>query len=326
MRAVLVENPGDESRLVLGEFDTPHPAENELLVRVHATALNRADLLQRSGKYPVPKGASPLLGLEMAGVVEEVGSGCSGWSVGDRVFGLLPGGGYAEFATIPQEMAMPIPDSYSFEEAAAIPEVFLTAYQALVWLGELKEGEDILIHAGASGVGTAAIQLAKEIGARIWVTASKPKHKLCITLGAQGAIDYKSEDFVERINTLTQEKGVNLIIDFLGASYLSKNIECLGLDGRLVMLALMGGARVDSLNLATLFRKRIHLKASTLRNRSLSYKVALTKAFNDDFGTSLGKGLIKPIIDSIYDWSEVAKAHNRMAANLNAGKIVLKVT
>jgi len=326
MRAVLVDNPGDESRLVLGEFATPQPAGNELLVRVHATALNRADLLQRSGKYPVPKGASPLLGLEMAGVVEEVGSDCSGWSVGDRVFGLLPGGGYAEFATIPQEMAMPIPDSFSFEEAAAIPEVFLTAYQALVWLGDLKEGEDVLIHAGASGVGTAAIQLAKEIGARIWVTASKPKHELCIALGAQGAIDYKSEDFVERVNALTQENGVHLIIDFLGASYLSKNIESLGLDGRLVMLALMGGARVDSFNLAKLFRKRIHLKASTLRNRSLDYKVALTKAFNDDFGAQLRKDIIKPIIDSVYDWTEVTEAHNRMSANKNSGKIVLKIS
>ena len=326
MRAVLVENPGDESRLVLGKFETPNPADHELLVRVYATALNRADLLQRSGKYPVPKGASPLLGLEMAGVVEQVGNGCAGWSVGDRVFGLLPGGGYAEFATIPQEMAMPIPGSFSFEEAAAIPEVFLTAYQALVWLGDLKEGEDVLIHAGASGVGTAATQLAKEIGARIWVTASRPKHELCLALGAERAIDYKSEDFAERINTLTQEKGVDLIIDFLGASYLNKNIESLGLDGRLVMLALMGGARVDSFNLSKLFRKRIHLKASTLRNRSIDYKVALTKAFSDDFGVQLSKGIIKPIIDSVYDWTEVTEAHNRMSANKNSGKIILKIS
>ena len=326
MRAVLVENPGNDSRLVVGEFETPVPGKEELLVRVHATALNRADLLQRSGKYPVPQGASPLLGLEMAGIVEQVGSDCAGWAVGDRVFGLLPGGGYAEYVTIPQEMALPIPDGFTFEEAAAIPEVFLTAYQALVWLGELKQGEDVLIHAGASGVGTAAIQLACEIGARVWVTASKPKHELCLSLGASGAIDYKTEDFADRVAALTEGKGVNLIVDFLAASYLARNIESLGVDGRLVMLALMGGATVESFNLAKMFRKRIHIKASTLRSRSSSYKVALTKAFWDQFGAMIKKKAIQPVIDSVFDWEEVNLAHERMAANKNSGKIILAVS
>ena len=326
MRAILVENPGDESRLVMGEVNTPTPQKNELFVRVHATALNRADLLQRSGKYPVPPGASPILGLEMSGVVEQVGDVPSGWSVGDRVFGLLPGGGYAEYVTIPQAMAIPMPDSFSFEQAAAVPEVFLTAFQALAWLGELKTGEKVLIHAGASGVGTAAIQLAKEMGANVWVTASKPKHELCLALGAQGAIDYKSEDFADRIHEFTGGNGVDLIVDFLGASYLSRNIESLGLDGRLVLLALMGGARVESLNLAKIFRKRIHIKASTLRSRSESYKMALTKAFWDECGAQMVKGVIKPVIDSVYDWAEVSQAHAHMAANKNSGKIILKIT
>lgn len=325
MKAILVEHPGKDSRLVLGEHETPVPSENELLVRVHATALNRADLLQRSGNYPVPAGASPVLGLEVAGTVEQKGSRCSGWSIGDRVFGLLPGGGYAEYATIPKDMAMAIPQHLSFEEAAAIPEVFLTAYQALIWLGELTENEKVLVHAGASGVGTAAVQLSRELGAQVFVTASSPKHTLCKSLGASLAIDYKAEDFAERILEYTSGEGVNLIIDFLGASYLSRNIKALGLDGRLVLLALMGGAKVESFNLAAMFRKRIHLKASTLRSRSSAYKVALTKAFWAKFGSLIEKGTITPVIDSVYPWSEVSEAHNRMAANKNSGKIILKI-
>lgn len=325
MRAILVEDPGKNSTLVLGEYETPRPNEDELLVRVHATALNRADLLQRSGSYPVPAGASPILGLEVAGVVEQVGSSCERFTAGDRVFGLLPGGGYAEFATIPQDMALVIPPDMSFEEAAAIPEVFLTAYQALKWLGNLERGEKVLLHAGASGVGTAAIQLAREIGAQVFITASQPKHALCQSLGASLTIDYKSEDFAERIQEYTNGKGVDVIVDFLGASYLSRNIEALGLDGRLIMLALMGGARVDSFNLAKMFRKRIHIKASTLRSRSSSYKVALTKAFWTQFGSLIQEGSVKPIIDSVFNWSEASKAHNRMAANKNSGKIILMV-
>ena len=326
MKAIRVENPGTESRLVLGECEKPVPDSHELLVRVHATALNRADLLQRSGKYPVPPGASPLLGLEMAGVVEQVGNDSTRWSVGDRVFGLLPGGGYAQYVTIPSEMALLIPTACSFEEAAAIPEVFLTAFQALVWLGELREGELVLIHAGASGVGTAAIQLAKERGARVWVTASKPKHTLCLDLGAERAIDYKAEDFSEVVKESTGGEGVNVVMDFLGASYFLKNLDALGVDGRLIMLALMGGARVESLNLAHMFRKRIHIKASTLRSRSTSYKVSLTQAFWRAYGDLFGRNVIKPVIDSVFDWEEVEKAHELMAANKNSGKIILKIT
>ena len=325
MKAILVKNPGKDSRLVLGEYDTPVPEKDELLVRVHATALNRADLLQRAGNYPVPAGASPILGLEMAGVVEDMGSECTGWAIGDRVFGLLPGGGYAEYVTIPQNLALPIPEGLSFDEAAAIPEVFLTAYQAIVWLGELQEGEDVLIHAGASGVGTASIQLARSIGANVLVTASLPKHALCLSLGASAAIDYKTQDFPERVQQLTDGRGVQVIVDFLGASYWSKNIESLCMDGRLVLLALMGGAKVDSFNLALMFRKRAQIKASTLRNRSKSYKVALTQAFWGAFGSAIERGIVKPVIDSVYAWSDVSEAHKRMAANKNSGKIILKI-
>ena len=326
MQALIVENPGKESRLVIGEYETPTPGEDELLVRVEATALNRADLLQRSGKYPPPPGASPLLGLEMAGTVEQVGSACKGWRVGDRVCGLLPGGGYAQYVVLPQDMAMNIPESLSFEDAAAIPEVFLTAFQALNWLGQLKQGEKVLIHAGASGVGTAAIQLARLWGAEVFVTASAPKHALCYDLGASHAVDYKTEDFAVRVLELTGQEGVHLIVDFIGAGYLVQNIEALGLDGRLVLLALMGGAHVESFNLARLFRKRIHVKASTLRNRDTSYKIKLTSQFWGTMGPYFEDKTLKPIVDSLYDWKDANEAHERMASNKNAGKIVLRVS
>ena len=207
--------------------------------------------------------------------------------------------------------------------AAAIPEVFLTAYQALVWLGELKKKEHVLIHAGASGVGTAAIQLARSIGAQVSVTASLPKHELCLSLGAHHAIDYKNEDFSAKMKALSEGKGVDVIVDFLGASYMAKNMDSLAIDGRLVLLALMGGATVDAFNLAKMFRKRLHIKASTLRSRSKSYKITLTHAFWSDFGSTIENGTIKPVIDSVYYWENASEAHQRMAANKNAGKIIL---
>ena len=325
MRAVLIKNPGPDSSLEIGKYETPRPAENEVLVRVHATALNRADLLQRSGNYPPPQGASPLLGLEMAGTVESWGSRCSGWKKGDRVFGLLPGGGYAEYVVIPQDLLLRIPDPLTFEQAAAIPEVFLTAYQALFWLGELKARDRVLVHAGASGVGTATIQLARLAEADVYVTASSSKHALCKELGALEAIDYKNEDFVERIQGITNGRGVHVLIDFIGAPYLQKNIEALGLDGRLVMLGLMGGVRVESFHLGKLFRKRIHVKASTLRNRSELYKIDLTQAVASFCLTHFESGALKPVVDSVYNWHEVEEAHRRMAGNHNAGKIVLRI-
>ena len=325
MQAILVREPGGPEQLTLGGHPSPIPERDELLVRVRATALNRADLMQRQGKYPPPPGASEILGLELAGTVEAIGDACAGWAEGDRVFGLLPGGGYAEYAVLPARMAMRIPENLSFEEAAAIPEVFLTAYQALFWLGTLDEGQRVLVHAGASGVGTAAIQLATAAGAPVVVTASAPKHDLCLALGAEAAIDYRSEDFAERIDDLTDGCGVDLIIDFIGAPYFHKNIASLATDGRLVLLAMMGGSRVDNLNLAALFRKRIHLITSTLRSRSRDYKIRLTQDLAARCLPQFESGHLKPIIDSTYDWRDVQEAHRRMEANENAGKIVLVV-
>lgn len=325
MKAVLFDQPGGPEHLYVGDAPRPEPAADELLVGVEATALNRADLLQREGAYPPPNGASDILGLEVAGTVAEVGSSCKGWTVGDRICALLPGGGYAEYAVVPQQMAMRIPGTLSFEEAAAIPEVFLTAFQALFWLGDLKGNERVLIHAGASGVGTAAIQLARAVGATPYVTASAPKHEACLALGAEAAIDYKTEDFAHRIAKLTDGKGADVILDFIGASYFDANIQALARDGRLVILALMGGRTVDSVDLRSLFAKRAHILFTTLRSRSLSYKIDLTQDFARRMLPLFDEGKLQPVIDSVMAWQDVQKAHRRMGANENIGKIVLRV-
>ena len=325
MKAILVEQEGDPEHLTLGEYPTPEPGADELLVKVHATALNRADTLQRRGKYPPPEGASEVMGLEIAGTVAEKGPGCANWSEDDRVFGLLAGGGYAEYAILHKEMAMAVPPGLSMTEAAAIPEVFLTAFQALHWLADLHAGDHVLIHAGASGVGTAAIQLVRAADAHPYVTASAPKHDTCRTLGAEATIDYKTEDFAERILSVTDGRGVDIILDFVGAPYFQQNIESLAMDGRVVQLATLGGSTVESVSLRQLMAKRVHLMASTLRSRDLQYKIRLTQDFAAQKLPLFVDGDLKPVIDSVYDWTEVADAHRRMEANKNIGKMVLQV-
>ncbi|RMH63731.1 MAG: NAD(P)H-quinone oxidoreductase [Bacteroidetes bacterium] len=321
MRAVIVRN----DQLVIDAYPDPEPGPREVCVRVHATALNRADLLQRRGAYPPPPGASPILGLEMAGVVEAVGDEVVRWEVGDRVCGLLAGGGYAERAVIHEDLALPIPDGLGFEEAAAIPEVFMTAYQALHWLGCIEAGEHVLIHAGASGVGTAAIQLARLAEAHPFVTASRGKLRACLDLGAEAAIDYREEDFAARVRALTDGHGAGLILDVIGAPYLEPNLRALALDGRIVLLAMMGGAVVEGFDLRALFARRGRLVTSTLRNRDLAYKIALARALEDHAWEAFARGTLRPVIDRIYDWEDVETAHRRMAQNRNVGKIVLRI-
>jgi putative PIG3 family NAD(P)H quinone oxidoreductase len=324
IKAILVKEPGDADQLILGTYPMPEPSDDELLVKVKATALNRADILQRRGLYPPPKGASPILGLEMAGIVEWVGPKCYGWRPGDRVFGLLPGGGYAEYAVLPETMAMPIPENFSFEEAAAIPEVFLTAYQALFWLGNLQKKEEVLIHAGASGVGTAAIQLVREKGATAIITAgSEQKLAVCRELGAQTAINYKEGPFAPKVLEATENRGVNLILDFIGASYWEQNLSVLATDGRLVLIALLGGAKVDQLDLRVLLKKRIQITATTLRARSQDYKIRLARDLSEFALPRFKDGRLKPVIDRIFPWEEVVQAHRYMEENKNIGKIIL---
>ncbi|MEJ2536362.1 MAG: NAD(P)H-quinone oxidoreductase [Calditrichia bacterium] len=324
MKAVLVKS-GEQ--MIIGDAPTPVPNEDEILVQVKASAVNRADILQRKGLYPPPKGESPVMGLEMAGIITKVGKNCTGWKKGDRVFGLLAGGGYAQYVKIHRKMAIKIPENLSFEEAAAIPETFLTAYQAIFLLGELQKGEIILIHAGASGVGTAAIQLAREIGAKIFTTAgSDDKLKTCAELGASLTWNYNNGSFLPAVMKSGGKQGINLILDFVGEPYFEDNISALAMDGRIIFLALMGGNQIRNFNLRILMSKRIRLIGSTLRNRSLEYKINLTRDFSA-FGLSrFASGKLKPVIDKIYPWEAVKEAHNYMEANKNTGKIVLKIS
>ena len=249
----------------------------------------------------------------------------SNCQVGDRICCLLGGGGYAEFVKVHAEHVMPIPSDLDFYEAAAIPEVFLTAYQAIFKIARLEKEEKILIHAGASGVGTAAIQLAKSVGAEVFITASKPKHSLCLKLGADHAIDYKSQQFDEEILEITKGKGVDVLIDFMAASYINQNLNVLALDGRMVLLALMGGIKAKEINMAQILAKRLQITGSTLRSRIDAYKSNLIAGFKRDFLSEFETGKLKPIIDSIIPWTKVVEAHKKMDANLNAGKIILKV-
>lgn len=325
MRAIHVAQPGGPEALVVTERPVPRAAPNQVLMQVRATALNRADLLQRAGKYPPPSGESEILGLEAAGVVGEVGSDVEGWEVGDRVFALLAGGGYADYVNVPADLLMAIPERLSFEEAAAVPEVFLTAFQSLVTIADLRSEETVLVHAGGSGVGTAAIQIGRLKNCRVFVTASSGKHQLCLQLGASRAIDYRLQAFDDTVLSETAGNGANVILDFLGASYFEKNVRAAAIDGRIVLLALMGGHRLDGLDMRPLFRKRLSVFASTLRSRSIDYKVQLTRRFEAEVLPLFSDGTLAPVVDSVFALEDVRAAHERMEANLNAGKIVLKV-
>ncbi|KRG14193.1 NADPH:quinone oxidoreductase [Virgibacillus soli] len=324
MKAILVEE--EDQSLYIGDFEKPKIGSDEILVKVKATALNRADLLQKRGLYPPPQGASPILGLEMSGIIEELGAEVTGWQKGDRVCALLPGGGYAEYVSIPAGMAIRIPEILSFEDAAAIPEVFLTAYLNMFWLGDLEQGQTILIHAGASGVGTAAIQLAREKGAKIIVTAgTEEKRELCLSLGADYAIDYREGPFSEKVKAATDGNGVDLILDFIGASYWKENIHSLCIDGKLIIIGTMGGAKVEDVDLGLLLSKRLQIIGTALRTQTPAKKSQLTQDFSGFALDKLASGEIKPILDSIWDWKEANQAHAHMEQNRNAGKIVLRV-
>ena len=322
MKAILVPQPGDPE--VMQYRDTPDPVsgEDELLVRVHAAALNRADLMQRRGGYAPPPGASPILGLELAG---EVVQAVPPWQVGDRVMAVVTGGAYAELVVVPAGIAMRIPDNLTYEQAAAIPEAFLTAYLNLFTLGKLQAGETVLIHAGASGVGTAGIQLARAAGARVIVTAgSEEKLAFCTELGAEVAINYKQESFAQRVLDVTDQRGVNVILDFVGAAYWNANLQALALDGRLMLIGMMGGA-AGQLEIDTIMAKRLTITGTTLRRTPMPQKIELTQQFADFALPRFERGELKAIVSAVYPLREAATAHRLMESNQNIGKIVLKV-
>lgn len=324
MKAVQQKAFGGVEELFIGHVAEPIRSLDHVIIKVEAAALNRADLLQRQGKYPPPSGESDILGLEVAGeVIEPDDSGK--WAKGDRVMALLAGGGQAELTAVHKNLVIPIPSALSYEEAAAIPEVFLTAYQAMFYEGKLKKGNSILIHAGASGVGTAAIQLAKNSGMTVLVTCSAKKHQACLELGADLAIDYISEVFEEVVKDFTGGNGVDMVLDFIGGPNFMKNIEALAVGGSLIQIAMMGGPKTDNVNLYPILRKHITIIGTTLRSRSLEYKSELITNFCSDFIPSFTTGEIRPIVDSVFDLDDIQAAHRRMEANLNIGKIILKI-
>ncbi|MFA0960956.1 NAD(P)H-quinone oxidoreductase [Roseivirga sp. BDSF3-8] len=325
MKAILVKEPGDASQLTMGEAPDPQPGPGELLVKVAYTALNRADIVQREGNYPPPEGASPILGLEIAGEVIATGPEVTRHAEGDKVFGLVPGGGYAEKAVIHEDMAIALPSHLGLQEAAAVPEVFLTAYQALVWIGHAQQGETVLVHAGASGVGTAATQLARSMDMNILVTASARKHELCRSLGATACYDYHKGPFTDFVKEHTEGKGADIIIDFIGAPYFSHNLDSLARDGRLVMLAFLGGVKANEVNLRRMLAKRLTIAGSTLRSRDQDYQIRLNMEMTAYLLPLLEQGEIKPVVDSTFSWRDVADAHRYMEDNRNQGKIILAV-
>lgn len=320
MKAILLDSFGDEDVMHVGDAPAPPLSANDLRIAVRATSVNRADLLQRQGRYPPPAGASQILGLECAGVVVETGAAVRGWKNGDRAMALLPGGGYAEEVVVDAGSAMRIPDAMSFEEAGAIPEVFLTAFLNLFLLARLQRGETALIHGGGSGVSTAATTLCKLAGARVIVTAGSPeKCAQCIEHGADLAIDYRREDFVERA------RGANVILDHLGASYLPRNLEALAFGGRVVIIGSMGGQRTAEIDVSALLMKRQQIIGSTLRARPVEEKAAIAGAFIERFGADLEAGRIRPVIHEVMPLARAADAHRLMRASEHFGKIVLTV-
>jgi putative PIG3 family NAD(P)H quinone oxidoreductase len=323
MRAVLFDEPGDESVLYLGEVPSPPLGADELRIRVAACAVNRADLVQRQGHYPPPPGASPILGLECAGTVAEVGANVRGFALGERVMALLAGGGYAQEVVVHAGSVMRVPSALPLEQAAAIPEVFLTVFQNVFQLAQLPDDGWLLVHGGGSGIGTASIQLAKRVGARVIVTAgSDEKCAQCRALGADVAVNYRSEKFVEAVKQATAGRGVDVILDSIGAPYLADNLASLAIGGRMSLIGMMGGSKAE-LNLALVLMKRLQIIGSTLRARTAEEKAAIVRGFVARFGDDLAAGRIRAVVDRVLPLARAADAHRALAKSEHFGKIVL---
>jgi len=315
---------GGPEVLGIGVRPTPEPGPGDLLVRVEAAGVNRPDLMQRQGKYPPPPGASDILGLELAGTVERVGANVSRWKPGDRVCALVAGGAYAEYCVVPEPQALAIPSGLDPVHAAAIPETYFTVWTNLFERGRLQEGERVLVHGGTSGIGTTAIQLGRAFGARVLATAgSDDKCAACDRLGAE-AINYRRTNFVEAVRDLTGGAGVDVILDIVGGSYLSRNFECLAQDGRLVQIGLQGGNKTE-INLATVMQRRLTLTGSTLRPRTVEEKGAIARALEARVWPLLAAGTVAPQVHSVYPIERAADAHRALESGEVIGKVVLTV-
>lgn len=325
MRAVVITKHGDPSVLSVVDVERPKPKTDEILVKVLATSLNRADLMQRRGLYPDPfPGAHEIPGLEFAGTVESCGESVKSWQVGDPVMGIVSGGAHAEYLVVPEMQAMAVPRNISLANAAAIPEVFITAWDALVCQANLQAGQWALVHAGASGVGTAAIQICKAIGAYVVVTCSAGKCDACLALGADLAIDYKAQDFVEVALQATHGKGASAILDVIGGDYLNRNVAALALKGTIVQVGLMGGGST-AFNMGALMPKRGRLIGTVLRPRPADEKIAVTQRFIAEMLPLFASAKMRPVIDRRFDLDQIVDAHWLMESNANTGKIVIDV-
>lgn len=324
MRVVVAPEPGGPEALRIETRPIPTPGPGELLVRVHATSVNRPDVLQRQGRYPPPPGASDVLGLDVAGEVAAVGDGVEDWRPGDRVCAVVAGGGYAEYAIVPAPIALPVPEGLSLQEAAAIPEVFATAYDNLIVRGALAAGETALIHGGASGVGTAAIQLAVRAGARVIATAgSARKRAACERLGAVAAVDHHG-DWVAAVREVCGDAGVDVVLDIVAAPYLGAHLSLLAMEGRLVVIGTQGGRHAE-IDLWRVMARRLTVRGSTLRIRTVEQKAAVAAGMRRDVLPGFSDGTLRPVIDRVMPLEEVAAAHAVMEAGEHIGKIVLTV-
>ena len=325
VKAILIEAPGDEDAMLVGEAPEPELVSGAVRIRVAAAGINRADLMQRRGMYPPPPGASQILGLECAGEILEVASDVRDWKPGDRAMALLSGGGYAEQVVVDAGSVLPIPAGLSFAQAAAVPEVFLTVFLNVFQLAGLARGDWLLVHGGGSGIGTAAIALARAAGARCIVTAgSLDKCQRCSELGADIAINYREGDFAPKVLEATGGRGVDVVLDHIGASYLAANMQSLRVGGRLVIIGLMGGSKAE-IQLAALLGKRLQLIGSTLRARPPEEKRAIVAGFLEQFGKDLEAGRIGPVLDRVFPLAEVGEAHRLMESSQHFGKIVLSL-
>ncbi|MQW61661.1 zinc-binding dehydrogenase [Sinorhizobium meliloti] len=322
-RAVIASRPGGPEVLQIVERLRPVPGEGEMLVRVSAAGINRPDVMQRQGDYPPPPGASDILGLELAGVVESLGSGVRRFKPGNRVMALVHSGAYAEWAVVQEASALPVPDGMSLVEAGAFPETYFTVWSNVFERAGLKPGETLLIHGGTSGIGTTALMLAKAIGAKVIVTAGSPeKCGACLKLGADGAIDYRRQDFVAVSKELTGGRGPDVILDMVGGDYIARNLEAVAVDGRIAQIAFQKGSKAE-VDFLPLLMKRITLTGSTLRARPLAMKAKLAASLQEHVLPVLARGEARPLIDSTYPFEQVADAHARMDSGSHTGKIVL---
>ena len=325
MIAIEITTPGDPEVLTPAERPVPSPGRDELLIKVAAAGVNRPDVMQRRGKYPPPPGASDIPGLEVAGTVSAVGDGVREFRVGDRVCALVSGGGYAEYCVAPAPQCLPVPQSLDLTSAAAIPETYFTVWTNVFDRGRLRSGESMLVHGGSSGIGTTAIQLARARGARVFATAgSDEKCRACEQLGAERCINYRDADFVAAVREATTGRGVDLVLDMIGAEYFSRNLEVLAVDGRLVEIATQRGAKAE-LNIALVMQRRLTITGSTLRARSVAEKGIVAAQVHEHVWPLLESGTVKPLIFATFPLREAAAAHRLLEAGTHVGKLVLLV-